>query len=136
MKRPLAIFALVALAVAGTALLWPADDKDAAVADRQPASPSPVAVQRVAAPRSDNPAPPPAEREPTPEQIEKRDRLAALDAAATEKRRALFVANIASVDAAIEKAEAEGGNTEYLEALRQRREHLAAQAAAEAEGEE
>ncbi len=136
MKRPLAILAAIALAVAGTVLLWPGDDDDAAAAAPQPASPSPVAVRRVAQPRSENAAPPPAQREPTPEQIEKRDRLAALDAAATEKRRELFVSNIASVDAAIEKAEAQGGNAEYLEALRQRRALLVAQAEAEADGEE
>ncbi len=50
---------------------------------------------------------------------------------AAERRRDLFVENLAAVDAAI--AAAEGGDAEYVAALTRRRELLAAQASAEAD---
>ena len=67
----------------------------------------------------------------SPEQIAKRDRLQASDAQAKARRRELFASNIASVDAAIEKAQTEGGKSEYVAALKQRRTLLEDQARAE-----
>lgn len=73
----------------------------------------------------------PGQPELTPEQVARRALIATQDAESQQRRRELFEANLASIDDAIEKTKAEGGNPEYIAALMQRRKLLSAQADAE-----
>ena len=145
MKRLLVALALAAIAATAAAILWrlgggpgqagiAGDPADHGVTGGAPGEKRVGGTETVHTISLDagGDEPPLPEGELTPEQEEKRARRAERDAAATEARHALFESNIASVDAAIEKAEIEGGNPEYIEALRQRRTLLAEQAAAEA----